>query len=156
MRRRANNFVIILVHNRTFWFSPKKFGRVQNQLNLSPKCFGPKKDLGKIVFYSIYADWTVGDRKSQFLGEGLMFSYILFWGQARITCTTYTLVTVYYVSNKYVLAVLLASFSIRYIRDQAVNTQLHKKGGLISESLRPWSSKSKPQSLFFLLSGRKV
>ena len=37
-------------------------------------------DLGKNVFYSIYADWTVGDRKSQFLGEGLMFSYILFWG----------------------------------------------------------------------------
>ena len=39
-----------------------------------------------------------------------------------------TLVTVYYVSNKYVLAVLLASFSIRYIRDQAVNTQLQDKG----------------------------
>ena len=85
----------VLVQSTKIWESSKPFGPV-------PKCFGPKKDPGKNVFYSIYADWTVGDRKSQFLGEGLMFSYILFWGQARITCTTYTLVTVYYVSNKYV------------------------------------------------------
>ena len=92
---------VILIHRVFYDAKGKSFCYHSDPLDLSPKCFGPKKDLGKIVFNSIYADWTVGDRKSQFLGEGLMFSYILFWGQARITCTTYTLVTVYYVSNNY-------------------------------------------------------